>query len=76
MTRYATTRQHGLILLGNLFTTGFRQPERALGYLKEALAMSTPAERPALLRQIPPIHWAALGYPNGVAASSAAAATR
>jgi hypothetical protein len=61
MASYPSTRQAGLILLGNMFTTGSRQPARALAYLKEALALSAPADRAALRPKIPSLYWAELG---------------
>lgn len=65
MDAYPSTRQAGLILLGNMFTTGTRQPQRALTYFKAAMAISAPAERASLLPRIPPVYWADLGFPNG-----------
>lgn len=80
MAAYPATRQHGLILLGNMQTTAVKQPARALEYFRAALALSPPDGRQALQAQIPQVHWAALGLaaaaPAAAPAPVAAAASR
>jgi O-antigen ligase len=64
---WPATRAGGLLQLGNMYTTGDIKPAKALATFKELMDMTPEPERRALLAQIPPVHWAKLGYPNVVA---------
>lgn len=64
---WPATRASGLLQLGNMYTTGDINPAKALATFKELMDMTPEPERRALLAQIPPVHWAKLGYPNVVA---------
>lgn len=63
---WPTTRANGLLQLGNMYTTGLKDPVKALATFKELMDLTPEAERRALLAQIPPVHWAKLGFPNVV----------
>ncbi len=66
------TRAQGLVQLGNLYATGIRNEPKALASYKAGVAAMLPAERDALIAQIPQAFWARLG----IVARSALAVAR
>jgi O-antigen ligase len=53
MARWPETRARGLLQQGLIQADGLHQPERALESFRKALAAAAPAERAALLQQVP-----------------------
>jgi len=50
-----------LVQLGNMYTTGLNEPEKAVDAFRRALEASPPQQHPALAQQIPRQYWPALG---------------
>ncbi|MEO7640718.1 MAG: tetratricopeptide repeat protein, partial [Ramlibacter sp.] len=63
---WPAARVPAYLQLGNMYTTGIKDPAKALEAFKQALDLTPQAERQALLGQIPPVYWAKLGFPNVV----------
>ena len=53
-----------LVQMGNLYTTGVRDPAKALDAFKQAMDATPEANRKNLLPQIPPQFWPKLGFAN------------
>ena len=64
MKNWPATQVQGYIQLGNMYTTGLRDPAKAFESFKKAMDLTPEPERKALLSQIQPVHWAKLGFPN------------
>ncbi len=54
------------VQLGNMYTTGLKDPAKALQTFKKAMELTPEAERRALLPQIPPAFWPQLGFANAI----------
>ena len=66
MKDWPTTQVNGYIQLGNMYTTGLKQPAKALESFKKAMELAPAAEHRALLPQIPPAYWPQIGYANAI----------
>ena len=64
--RWPAARIPAYLQLGNMYTTGIKDPAKALQAFKNAMDLTPEGERQALLGQIPPVYWAKLGFPNVV----------
>jgi len=64
MAGWPATRANGYLQLGNMYTTGVKNPAKAEESFKKALELTPEAERRTLLGQIPPVYWPKLGYGN------------
>lgn len=63
---WPANRVGNLLQLGNLYTTGVRDPVKALETFKQAMDATPEADRKSLLPQIPPQYWPKLGFANVV----------
>ena len=63
MTAWPASRAEGLVQLGNMYASGAKDPERALGAFRQAIALASEPERSALMAQIPPEYRARLAEP-------------
>lgn len=66
MKDWPDTRVNGYIQLGNMYTTGLKQPDKALASFKKAIELAPPSEHKALLPQIPHTLWPQLGFANAI----------
>jgi len=72
MGAWPASRAEGHVQLGNMYAAGAKDPDKALSAFKQAIALASESERPALMAQIPAAYRARLTEPD---ASSQPAAT-
>ena len=63
MTAWPASRAEGHVQLGNMYASGAKDPDKALGAFKQAIALASDSERAALMAQIPPEYRARLTEP-------------
>jgi O-antigen ligase len=75
MIGWPESRLDGYLVLGDMYAQTAKDPDNALAAFKQALALVSEADRPAVLERIPPAYRAKLGYGNPAPAGPAAAQT-
>jgi tetratricopeptide (TPR) repeat protein len=68
---WPATAVQGYLQLGDMYARQANDPEKALGFFKQAMAAAPEAQRRGLLQQIPPAYWPKLGYAQGGPATPA-----
>jgi O-antigen ligase len=66
----------GYLQLGNMYTTGLRDPEKALDSFRRALELAPPEQHRAMAQQIPREYWAQLGLAASTPAGTQTSASK